>query len=135
MMNLAPPRGLSSTKQMSAAGLELMESIRRSLSEEDEADQPWDAVFRIAVEDQKFWSREFEEPALLVLAKAGRLNELVDGDAKVSNQPISDRGAKRVGDRDVFRERVPKAPHHVHAVVDAWYTHDRSGHQICRGEL
>ena len=58
--------------------LELMERIRRSLSPEDEADQPWDAVFRIAIEDQKFWRREFEKPALLVLTKAGRLNEFVD---------------------------------------------------------
>ena len=67
--------------------LELMERIRRSLSSEDEADQPWDAVFRIAIEDQKFWRREFEKPALLVLTKAGRLNELVDDDAKVSPGP------------------------------------------------
>ena len=112
--------------------LELMERIRRSLSEEDEADQPWDAVFRIAIEDQKFWRREFEKPALLVLTKAGRLNELVDDDAKVSKPPIPDRGVKRESDRDVSRVRVPKAPRNVHSVVDGRYTQNRSGHPICR---
>ena len=95
-----------------------MERIRRSLSEEDEADQPWDAVFRISVEDQKFWRRELEKPALLVLTKAGRLNEHVDGDDKVSNQQSFDRGAKRDGDRDVIRERVNKTPRNVHIVVE-----------------
>ena len=96
--------------------LELMGRIRRALSEEDEADQPWDAVFRIAVEDQKFWRREFEKPALLVLTKAGRLNKLVDGNGNVSNQQSCDRGAKREGDRDVTRERVPK----LHAMCVLW---------------
>ena len=109
-----------------------MERIRRSLFEENEPDPPWDAVFRIAVEDQKFWRREFEKPALLVLTLAGRLNELVDGDAKVSNQQSFHRGAKREGDRDVIRERVPKAPPNVHTVVEGRYVQNRSGHQICR---
>ena len=68
------------------------------------------------------------EAALLVLTKAGRLNEL--GDAKVSNQQSSI--VAREGDRDVIRERVHKAPRNVHTVVEDRYVQNRSGHQICR---
>ena len=61
------------------------------------------------------------------VAKAVRLNELVDGDVKVSNQQSFDRGAKRV-----IRERLRKTPRNVHTVVEGTYVQNRSGHQICR---
>jgi hypothetical protein len=45
--------------------------------------RPWEWSLRELVADNKFWRAEFEEPALLVLSRAGRLNNVVDGDAPV----------------------------------------------------
>ena len=44
---------------------------------------PWEWSLRELVDDNKFWRSEFEEPAMLVLSRASKLNNMVDGDAPV----------------------------------------------------
>ena len=36
-----------------------------------------------AVDDTKFWNHQFEEPALLILTRAGRLSDVITGEAPV----------------------------------------------------
>ena len=66
--------------------LEHMERLRRVLERESVAALarsqspavpfdsacPWDSVWTAATEDQKFWHRQFEEPALLILTRTGK---------------------------------------------------------------
>ena len=46
--------------------------------------RPWGWVLRGAIADRSFWHTEIEEPAMLVLANAARLSQMVDGDAPVA---------------------------------------------------
>lgn len=45
--------------------------------------RPWEWCLRQVTNDHSFWRHELEEPALLVLSHAGRLSQMVDGDAPV----------------------------------------------------
>ena len=51
-----------------------------------DAQRPWDAVFRDIIstyECTKWWEKEFEKPALLVITKTGSLDSMIEGDAIV----------------------------------------------------
>lgn len=96
---------------------------------------PWDAVWKAACSDQAFWHKELEEPALLILAKAGKLGDAVDGDAPVAGRAGSsgdvippgrprERGPKRKPGNDTPREK-----HHM--VRDGLYTHNRNRVALC----
>lgn len=49
--------------------------------------RPWEWCLRRVVEDTAFWRRELEESAMLVLAKASRFSQALDGDALVAHCP------------------------------------------------
>lgn len=47
--------------------------------------RPWDTVMWEAGEDDfKFWKRQLEDHALMILAKVGKLGSVLDGDAQIS---------------------------------------------------
>ena len=106
--------------------------------------RPWNYVWGAVCADTQWWKNELEDPALLVLAKAARLNEVVGGDARASgaaqsphfapppqqqqrqsrDQPNSgsgiDRSRSRVGGKE-------------HNVKDGKYTTNRQGSKLCEG--
>eukprot|EP00972_Heterocapsa_arctica_P094000 13863861-Heterocapsa_arctica.AAC.1 len=43
--------------------------------------RPWNAVWRRAIEDDRFWKKEFEDPALLILTKAKGINSALGLDS------------------------------------------------------
>ena len=43
--------------------------------------KPWDSAWRAGLDDDAFWRRQFEQQALLVLTKVGRLEDVVEGGA------------------------------------------------------
>ena len=47
--------------------------------------KPWDSVWRAAVDDTVYWDRQFEEQALLILTKSGRLSDVVTGEAPIED--------------------------------------------------
>jgi hypothetical protein len=61
------------------------------------AERPWDWSFAECVADHGFWKRELEEPALLVLSRAGSLNHMVDGDATTAAGSMQAASAPRHG--------------------------------------
>ena len=60
--------------------LDLMERLRRRLSQEEEAGRPWDAAWRHACNEVKFWRREY----LLVITKTEHVSDMIDGDVQVA---------------------------------------------------
>jgi hypothetical protein len=55
-------------------------------------EQPWDWCLRQVTADTDFWRHEMEEPAIIVLAKAGSLSTMIGGDAPVSSIASSSSG-------------------------------------------
>ena len=53
---------------------------RGGTTEFDEA-RPWNYSFQYGIEDNRWWDREFREPALLFLTKTAQLNSFLGGDA------------------------------------------------------
>jgi hypothetical protein len=46
---------------------------------------PWNWVWKELVNDDRFWKREYEEQAMLVLANTRRLDSMLDGDAAIGD--------------------------------------------------
>ena len=75
--------------------LDLMERLRRRLSQEEEAGRPWDAAWRHACNEVKFWRREY----LLVITKTARARHDQWGSAGCFASSRQNREACHRGDR------------------------------------
>ena len=100
--------------------------------------KPWEWSLRAVVDDNNYWRRELEEPAILVLARAAKMATMVDGDAPVANShsaaaasvpaaPMASGGSSS-RPKAGARTRPPK----VH-VVDSQghFTQNRRGFKLC----
>ncbi|CAK0838342.1 unnamed protein product [Prorocentrum cordatum] len=56
-------------------------------------EKPCECRLRNVIEDARFWKREHEEQAVLVLARAARLGSMVNGDAPASSALAPQTGA------------------------------------------
>ena len=43
--------------------------------------RPWNSVWTAATDDNSFWHRQFEQPALVILTRVGRLSDMITSDA------------------------------------------------------
>ena len=93
------------------------------------ADKPWDSVWEAAVEDEKFWKREFERPA-------GKLSNFlagVEGDAPIargsSHQPPPH------ATQQPPRQQGPPPQKQISGPSSVWRTHndDTPAKELCRG--
>ena len=107
--------------------------------------RPWDWVFHEAAQDGRFWRRELEDKALLVIAKVSGAHEGVEGDA-----PTAARAPSKQGHHIATPPPPPVHPLHqaskkqktgerIHVVgEDGLLTHNRWGAKLCsafqRGE-
>ena len=78
------------------ARLEQIERVRRKAEHEHEQciqkggtspfepNRPWNFCFKMLVDDDKFWRKELEQPALLVLSRARTMSSALDGDAPIT---------------------------------------------------
>ncbi len=105
-----------------------------------DASRPWDWSFAEAVADGAFWKRELEEPALLVLSRAGSLSNMVDGDAQTASSgkaaPSAPHPRSAVAAQGKVRpaqqQKAPRGRERQHLVDSAGnYTHNRSGNKLC----
>ena len=122
--------------------LEHMVRLKRDLTEEENRDMPWTHVWRKSVVDSTFWKREVEDPCVLILARAGKLSDMVDGDAPVSapldetvpaeacSRPPPKRswGGSGEGSRPTKVAKGPKQ----HNVVNGEFTTNRNGWGLCK---
>ena len=130
------------------ARLEFAERVRRRGQDELDAARsaggdhpfserhPWDWVWsQLAENEHSFWRKEVEEPSMLVLARSGKLTDMVDSDAPVSGQPNAQQGSKRAasiheGGQEVKRRNA--AVERVHNVDSSGhFTTNRRGTTIC----
>ena len=97
--------------------------------------QPWNSVWVAAVDDVRFWHHQFEEPALLILTRAGRLSHVITGEAPTERThpaqslpaPSGNDNAKR---RRVERPRMEQTSK-VHRETNGACTHNRRGVPLC----
>ena len=104
------------------------------------ADKPWDSVWEAAIQDDKFWKREFERPA-------GKLDKFlmgVEGDAPIQGQ----RGASSHSppqqqqqrqqqqpprqQQQQQRQQPPQRPAYGSQPA-SWRTHNDRDEELCRG--
>ena len=128
------------------ARLEQIERVRRRVELEAEQakrlgsttpfepKRPWNYCFRMLVEDDKFWRKEVEQPALLILSHAKSLKSELGGDAPVggpgsSVDPASHRGSEPGGDYPNPRKRNHIRAHSVDA--NGKLLTNRSGKKLC----
>ena len=95
------------------------------------ADKPWDSVWEAAVEDEKFWKREFERPA-------GKLSNFlagVEGDAPI-HRGASSHSQPNLPNPPPRQQQLPpvqaRQPQPQRA---SWRTHNDSSppEELCRG--
>ena len=103
---------------------------------------PWTHVWRKAANETKFWKREVDDECLRVLAKAGKLSDMVDGDAPVASplepaapsspwaRPPSKRSSWGGGGGDQRPAKTSRGPKQ-HNVVDGEYRTNRAGWGLC----
>ena len=93
--------------------------------------RPRDLVWSAAVDDHSFWHKQFEDPALIIQTKTGKLGDVITGEAPVEQQF---RGEPRTVP-EPKRRRIDK-PHvdqakKVHREINGSYTHNRRGVALC----
>ena len=93
----------------------------------------WEWVWSVIPDEQRFWREELEEPCLLVLARAGNLNKMVQGDAPVAGSPDAAAGspAKQKRERSGSGAPPSQPPPKLHNVADGAYTTNRRGVPLC----
>jgi hypothetical protein len=99
--------------------------------------RPWDWALRETIHDSSFWRKEMEEPAILVLAKAGRLSQMVDGDAPVagSGSPAvaASMPARRHQEPAASAHKAKRGSRQHHVAGDGVMAANRRGVQLCGG--
>ena len=101
--------------------LERMQHRGASLLAAGAPDRPFDAkrprdwALRAVIKDQAFWAEELKEPAVLVLARATRMSDWLDGDAAVRGGGGTARATSGggAGAAHPAAERLPQRQHHV----------------------
>ena len=57
------------------------EALKAGKTTEFDPKRPWNAVWAKVVNNEAFWREEIIEPAMMILAKVARLNDMVQCDA------------------------------------------------------
>ena len=91
--------------------------------------KPWDSVWHAAVEDDKFWKREFERPASKLSNLAG-----IEGDAPVWGSGASSHNTRQQPQQQQQQSQPQKQPK-PNSSPSNWKTHDTSTPpmELCRG--
>ena len=100
--------------------------------------RPWNEAYRAVADADKFWSEEFIEPALLVIADRSAMHSLVADDARTAAAatdhpsgllpPVPPPNAKAA-----VRPRNPNRTGRHHEIVDGKYQLNRTGFRLCPG--
>eukprot|EP00435_Cladocopium_sp_Y103_P069516 s60_g33.t1 len=106
-----------------------------------DSDRPWNYSLMAIAGDDRFWSHEFVEPALIVLSHGKSTSSLTSDDAKVQaakgdSQPFSQLRQKQEspgGDQSAAARRTSSRTGRVHDFVDGKYRSNRTGHPLCQG--
>ena len=104
--------------------------------------RPWNYIWQLAAEDEKFWKRELEKPALAVLTRTQTLASVIDEDSKIDfSKVMNDTGKSMDIQRSPKRLREQHDNYHdtqvpqvkVHRFVNGAYTHNRAETPLCEG--
>ena len=103
-------------------------------------EKPWNCVWRLLTDDLRFWKKELEEPALLVLARSSSLASVVDGDALTAasaansnNSPDVHPGVQPKRQTRPPKSSPPKPPKQHIMGSDGLLTANRKGIPLCEG--
>ena len=91
-------------------------------------DKPWDSVWHHAVEDTKFWTREFERPAGKLVNHLAGSRQVIDGDAAVEHHQQAAHNAPRPSPPQQQQQQHQPSPK-----GQGWKTKNAAGQELCRG--
>lgn len=95
-----------------------------------------------ATSDETFWREEVVEPCMPIITRISSPAEMVEGDAKVANQPSGSHQRETAptparmtsaSDKPAVRPRNSNRTGRVHNIENGKYTHNRTGYSICGG--
>ena len=141
--------------------LELMERLHRQVRDDYEdakrrgrdhpydPDRPWNLIWQMAADDADFWKYEFEDPALLVLAKTASLASMLGSDARAAGglgqaspaghgpaqEPAPKRGPPSSAGAPPPPPKKPRGNSQgelVHQVQNGKFVTNRSGVKLCQ---
>ena len=108
-----------------------------------EAARPWNEALRQIAERDRFWTDEFTEPALVIMANRGAAKQLVSDDARTSHASSSVHGPQMrdlAGGPTPSADRMPPIPPRprnanrtgrFHELIDGRYQVNRTGFGLC----
>ena len=104
-------------------------------SHEFDPSQPWDWSLQCLIDDDKFWKKEIEDDAVLILAKIKTLGGTVDGDADTGGRKRNRGDGPSSSGGGQGRERSPPAKKRKSHEVDSQgrMVCNRSGVRLCSG--
>ena len=95
-----------------------------------EVSRPWNLSLSCVAKDDRFWSHEFIEPAMIILSEGKGVKPLIDEDAKVASQTEKSRSVSATA-ASAVRPRNQNRTGRVHDLVDGQYRSNRTGHPFC----
>ena len=111
--------------------------MKRGLPHEYNPDQPWEMVYHeLAINEDKWWEKEFEKPAHLIDTKVRPHNYKVDHDAPVEGGPRPSIAAPVVSPLPVValapaHAPPPPAPLAITDGAHDWKTCNNNGTSLC----
>ena len=106
------------------------EAVRAGNTTPYNENRPWNYALSCVANDDRFWSHEFIEPAMIILSDGKGVKTAVEDDAKVA--PHSDKQAALMASApSTVRPRNSNRTGRVHDLVDGSYRSNRTGHQLC----
>ena len=107
--------------------------------------RPWEWSFKALTQDYRFWKRELEDQAVLILAHIGKLEHSIEGDAEI--EPMVPQGLGRAVHNGSMgaspsghidpppKKKARNTPKHSerqhHVAENGHMTHNRNGAPLC----
>ena len=96
--------------------------------------RPWNHALHTVANDDRYWTHEFVEPALIAKSGARHAEQVVKDDAKVDaheRKTAAPPEAARPSGSQMIRTRNPNRTGRVHDFVDGAYKSNRIGYPLC----
>lgn len=116
------------------------QALDKSRSEYDPA-KPMEFILKYAISEKcSFWREEFERPALLIVSRAKRPGEFVDGDAAINDKRLKPTQPAHAPPGATLAPPQPVAPvvkqrpppqQRTHSVVNGCFIVNRAGQPLC----
>ena len=99
--------------------------------------RPWNEALRLLSERDRFWTDEFIEPAVMIMADRNLGKAMLAGDAPTGqtihdSHPSQPAASTPMAAERTPRARIPSRSGRFHDLVEGQYRSNRTGYRLCR---